>query len=157
MRHMNSRLRTVFSILGVAVVVLVGAAVSRGDLLVNIDFEDGQSVGTSITSTTNRGTLGGTATGTSYSAGAVTYTAGPRGARRVRAAKFVANGGNIAFTVPAGVVASTSDWTYMAAVYVGDGNVNNDRLCELSAPWFEKKTRKGLLYDAPCVMMLTGY
>ncbi len=139
MNGMCVRHEMVRSILGVAVIVLAGASSARGDLLVHIDFEDGKAVGTTITNTTNRGTAGGTATGTVFTAGALTYTAGPRGERRDRAALFVdANtgsgtavlGGRVLFTLPVDQIATDSDWTFAAAVYVGDGNIGYDRVVD---------------------------
>ncbi len=109
MKWMSIRHRTVLSILGIAVVVLVGAAGARADLLVNLTFDDpGASEGASISSTTNTGTLGGNGSG----AGSVTYARNDLAGGNFGADEANVNG-LISYTVPGGSL--TADYTIMWA------------------------------------------
>ncbi len=63
--------------------LMVAAWAAQGALVIELNFEDaGANIGDNLTSTANTGTAGGTATGTAFNNGTLTYTADPTAARR---------------------------------------------------------------------------
>lgn len=113
----------------------------QANLLIDLEFNDpGAELGNSITSTGNDGTLGGSATGTNFGSGSVTYGVGPKGDF---AARFVdanspggvnAQGGRIQVDLPDATMASDSNWTIMSSFRLDSGNqVQFDNLINVFA------------------------
>lgn len=121
-------------------------------LLVHLTFDDGLDIGTAVTSSLNRGSLGGSATGSDLDnagPGGVRYGAGSTGLTGDLSGVFIdantggnvgAAGGRVLFSIPSGVLSATSDWTITAAVRIDAGNVGFDRIVD---PFFNTSDGDG--------------